>query len=140
LQLAEENIEIIREKFSSTITNKRKHAVRQNICEKINALGVAKRSATDIKEKWRAMRNEARKDLSREKSSLGKTGGGKAPAPVKPTSQRIISLFGDKPCFSEIQGGIESGKWLVMRNKYIIKLPANFTSFYAKAMPTASLL
>jgi hypothetical protein len=59
LQLAEENIEIIREKFSSTITNKRKHAVWQNICEKINALGVAKRSATDIKEKWRAMRNEA---------------------------------------------------------------------------------
>jgi hypothetical protein len=50
LQLAEENIEIIQEKFSSTITNKRKHAVWQNICEKINALGVAKRSATDIKE------------------------------------------------------------------------------------------
>jgi hypothetical protein len=66
------------------------------------------------------MRNEARKDLSREKSSLRKTGGGKAPAPVKPTSQRITTL--------------------VMRNKYIIKLLANFTNFYAKAMPTASLL
>ena len=141
LQLAEENIEIIREKFSSTITNKRKHAVRQNICEKINALGVAKRSATDIKEKWRAMRNEARKDLSREKSSLGKTGGGKAPAPVKPTSQRIISLFGDEPGFSGIQGGIESGKWLVMRKKYIIKLPGKFHELYMQKLclqkPTA---
>jgi hypothetical protein len=139
LQLAEENLEIIREKFSSTITNKRKHAVWQNICEKINALGVAKRSATDIKEKWRVMRNEARKDLSREKSSLGKTGGGKAPAPVKPTNQRIISLFGDEPGFSGIQGGIESSKWLVMRKKYIIKLRANFTSFICKSYAYRSL-
>jgi hypothetical protein len=79
LQLVEENSEIIR-----------KPAVWQNICEKINALGVAKRSATDIKEKWRTMRNEVRKDMSREK-----TGGGKAPAPVKPTNQRILSLWGD---------------------------------------------
>ena len=114
LQLVEENSEIIWEKFSSTITNKRKPAVWQNICEKINALGAAKRSATDIKEKWRTMRNEVRKDMSREK-----TGGGKAPAPVKPTNQRILSLLGDEPGFSGIQGGIESGKWLVMRKKYI---------------------
>ena len=104
LQLAEENIETIREKFSSTITNKRKHAVWQNICERVNALGVAKRSAIDVKETWRAMRNEARKDMSREK-----TGGGKPPAPPKATSQRIIELFGDEPGFSGIQGGIESG-------------------------------
>ncbi len=110
LQLAEENIETIREKFSSTITNKRKHAVWQNICERVNALGVAKRSAIDVKEKWRAMRNEACKDMSKEKNSLGKTGGGKPPAPPKATSQRIIELFGDEPGFSGIQGSIESGK------------------------------
>ena len=107
LQLAEENIETIREKFSSTVTNKRKHAVWQDICERVNALGVAKRSAIDVKEKWRAMRNKERKDMGKEKNSLGKTGGGKPPAPPKATSQRIIKLFGDEP---GIQGGIESGK------------------------------
>jgi hypothetical protein len=42
LQLAEENLEIIREKFSSTITNKRKHAVWQNICEKLMLLALQK--------------------------------------------------------------------------------------------------
>ncbi len=63
-----------------------------------------------MKEKWRAMRNEARKDMSKEKNSLGKTGGGKPPAPPKATSQRIIELFRDEPGFSGIRGGIESGK------------------------------
>ena len=57
LRLAEENLETIREKFSSTRSNKRKHADWENIC----LIGVAKRSATDVKEKWRAMHNEARK-------------------------------------------------------------------------------
>ena len=112
LELAEENLEIIREKFSSTITNKRKQAVWESICGKVNALGVAKRSATDVKEKWRAMRNEARKEMSREKNSLGKTGGGKPPEPPKAISKRIIEIFGSEPSFSGIQGGIESGEFV----------------------------
>jgi hypothetical protein len=110
LKLAEENIGVIREKFSSTLTNKKKHAVWENICGKVNALGVAKRSLTDVKEKWRAMRNAARREMAVEKRSLGKTGGGKPPAPPKATSQRIIELFGDEPSFSGIEGGIESGE------------------------------
>ena len=111
LQLAEENLDIIREKFSSTVTNKRKQAVWESICVKVNALGVAKRSATDVKEKWRAMRNEVRKEMSREKNSLGKTGGGKPPEPPKAISKRIIDIFGDEPSFSGIQDGIESGEY-----------------------------
>ena len=110
LQLAEENIEIIREKFSSTLTNQRKKALWQNISEKVNSLGVAKRSSSDVREKWRAMRNEARKDFCRDKNALGKTGGGRPPAPPKATSLRILDLFGDEPGFSGIEGGIESGK------------------------------
>ena len=106
--------------FSSTISNKRKHAVWENISLKVNALRVAKRSATDVKEKWRAMRNEARKEMSRDKNSLGKTRGGRPPAPPKATSQRIIELFGNEPSFSGIHSGIESGKCCAinMRIKY----------------------
>ena len=51
LQLAEENISVIREKFSTNITNKRKNEVWETICERVNALGVARRTATDIREK-----------------------------------------------------------------------------------------
>ena len=110
LQLAEENIEIIREKFSSTLTNQRKKALWQNNSEKVNSLGVAKRSSSDVPEKWRAMRNEARKDFCRDKNALGKTGRGRPPVPPKATSLRILDLFGDEPEFSGIEGGIESGK------------------------------
>ena len=68
LKFAEEKLETVREKLSSTISNERKHAVWENIY----LIGVAKRSATDLKEKWRAMRNEARKNESRQKL-VGKT-------------------------------------------------------------------
>ncbi len=108
--MAEENIEITREKFSSTLTNKRKHAVWENICGNVNALGVAKRSLTDVREKWRAMRNAGRGEMTRENNSLGKTGGGKQLAPPKATGQRTIELFRDEPSFLGIEGGIESGE------------------------------
>lgn len=114
LQLAEENIDIIRDKFSSTLTNKKKNEMWQAICDRVNALGVAKRTPNDIREKWRAMRGEARKDLGKENYSQKKTGGGKAQAALKPTSQRIIDLFGDEPGFSGIHGGIESGEYMSM--------------------------
>ena len=110
LKLAEENLAVIREKFSNVLTNKKKNEVWQSICDKVNALGVAKRSIKDVKEKWRAMCGVARKDMAQEKKSLSKTGGGKAPPPPKENSQRIIELIGDEPGFSGIEGGIESGE------------------------------
>ena len=79
LQLAEENIEAICEKFSSSLTNKKKNYVWQTIAERVSAIGVAKRTPNDIWEKWRAMKVEARKDLGKEQRMMKKkTGGGKA--------------------------------------------------------------
>lgn len=69
-----------------------------------------KKDPSDIREKWRAMTNEARKEMNKDRYALGKTGGGRAPASPKATSQRIIELFADEPGFSGIEGGIESGK------------------------------
>jgi hypothetical protein len=56
------------------------------------------------------MRNEARKEMTKDRYALGKTGGGRTPAPPKATSQMIIELLGDDPGISGIQGGIEFGK------------------------------
>ena len=109
LQLAEENLGTIREKFSNNLTNKKKQTIWQSICYKVNALGVGNRTLTQVREKWRAMCGEARKELNQEKKSNEKTGGGKPPPPPKATSQRIIELFGDEPGFSEIEGSIKSG-------------------------------
>ena len=110
LQLAEENLETIREKFSNSLTNKKKKAIWESISEKVNALGVAKRTPTEVREKWRAMCGVAREELNQEKKSKERTGGGKPPPPPNATSQRILELFGDEPGFSGIEGGIESGQ------------------------------
>ena len=56
------------------------------------------------------MVSAAKKDFSREKQQQRKTGGGKPPASVNETSQRIIELFGSEPSFSGIPGGLESGR------------------------------
>lgn len=123
LTLAEENLDTIREKFSSSLTNQKKQQLWKNISDKISAIGVAKRTPADVREKWRAMRNEARKELCIEKKSLGRTGGGKPPAPPKERSQRIMAIFGDEPGFSGIMGGLESGRCpLSHLQKYLIIL------------------
>ena len=97
LQLADENLETIREKFSNNLTNKKKKAIWESISEKVNALGVAKRTPTEVHEKWRACVGWHGKNS-------------KPPPPPNATSQRILELFGDEPGFSGIQGGIESGQ------------------------------
>ena len=59
---AEENLSIIKSKFSSTLWNKNKSRVWEEITSKVNALGVCKRSVAEVKEKWRGMLSSARKE------------------------------------------------------------------------------
>ncbi|CAB4000378.1 Hypothetical predicted protein [Paramuricea clavata] len=70
------------------------------ITDKVNAIGVARRTTGEIKDKWRTMVSAAKKDYSRTKQQQKQTGGGSAPVPVKETSWRIIELFEDQPSFS----------------------------------------
>jgi hypothetical protein len=127
LQMAEGNLDVIRDKFSNVLTNKKKAEVWQSIRDKVNALGVAKRTTSEIKDKWRTMVTAAKKDFSRERREQRKTGGGKAPIAAKETSRRIIELFADEPSFSGIPGGIESGRQLfpclVVCNSNTVILP-----------------
>ena len=58
----EENLSIIKSKFSSTLSNKNKSRVWEEITSKVNALGVCKRSVAEVKEKWRGMLSSAGKE------------------------------------------------------------------------------
>ena len=51
----EKNIKIIKNKIPTTLSNKLKSRVWEVITDKVNALGVSKRSAMEVKEKWRGM-------------------------------------------------------------------------------------
>ena len=52
---AEENIKTVKSKISTTLSNKHESWVWEVITDKVNALGVSKRSAMEVKEKWRGM-------------------------------------------------------------------------------------
>ena len=57
----EKNIEIINSKFSNTVTNEKKKKIWENITIQINALGIANRTAKEIKTKWINMHQTAKK-------------------------------------------------------------------------------
>ena len=105
---AEQNIEIIKSKFTSTLTSKNKTKVWEDITAKVNSLGVCLRSVREVKEKWRGMVGAAKKEFSKFGASQRKAGGGEKPASPKSSSKKIIELFGNDPSFCGIQGGLES--------------------------------
>lgn len=107
---AEENLKVIKSTFSSTLTNKNKSRVWEEITNKVNALGVCKRDAMDVKEKWRSMVSSAKKGHNKCAVSRKKTGGGKQPDSPKETSKKKLQLFEEDPAFSGIPGGVDSGK------------------------------
>ena len=82
----------------------------EDITAKVNSLGVCLRSVCEVKEKWRGMVAAAKKEFSKFGASRRKTSEGEKPASPKSSSKKIIEFFGDDPSFSEIQGGLESGK------------------------------
>ena len=93
--MAEENLSIIGEKFLNVLRNKKRAEVWKKIVQQVNSLGAAKRTVTEVKDKWRSMVMGAKKDHSRDKQGRKKTGWGQQPAPPSSQSTRIINLLRD---------------------------------------------
>ena len=118
--VAEENINIIKSKFTNAITNKNKSKMWEEITDQVNSLGVCKRSVTEIKEKWRGMVSSAKKVHSKIATDRQKTGRGSKAVSPKGETKKIIDFFGEDPSFSGITGGIESGKFISLLNYFLI--------------------
>jgi hypothetical protein len=54
------HFEILNRKFSNTTTNHQKKAIWARITDKINALGVAIRTASEVRDKWRNTTSKAK--------------------------------------------------------------------------------
>ena len=52
----QENLDVLQSKVTNVITNQRKNKIWDNITKEINAIGVANRTASEIKEKTRKKR------------------------------------------------------------------------------------
>ena len=97
--VAEENINIIKSKFTNAITNKNKSKVWEEITDQVNSLGVCKRSVTEIKEKWRGMVSSAKKVHSKIATNRQKTGGGSKPVSPQGETKMVIDPFSGRPIF-----------------------------------------
>ena len=74
---AEENRSVTRSKFSSTLANKNKSRVWEEITSKVNALGVCKRGVVEVKEKGRGMEAQPGKNTTNALSHKTRQGGKK---------------------------------------------------------------
>ena len=59
--MVEENNDVIRCKFTNTITNAKKEDVWKKITERVNAVRVCERSKDEVREKWRGLQTNAKK-------------------------------------------------------------------------------
>ena len=75
LDLFAENNELLRSKHNSIVTMQRKNSVLREICEKVNALGVAHRTVSQIKTKRSNMVSDGKAKDAELKRSHEKTGG-----------------------------------------------------------------
>ena len=103
LEAAVENIQVIKSKFSNNVTNKNKIQIWEDIAEHVNAIGACKRSVMEmmeIKEKWRGMVSNAKKEHNKIANDRKKKGGGRKPNSLKEETLKIIYLFGEDPSFS----------------------------------------
>ena len=107
---AEQNIDIIKSKFTSTLTNKNKTKVWEDITAKVNSLGPAYEVFVKCRrngEGWSVLPKKNFPSSERRREKPVEERGQTSP---KSSSKKIIELFGDDPSFSGIQGGLESGK------------------------------
>ena len=99
---------ILESKFSNTLTNQKKQSIWKTITEKVNAVGNAQRSLTEVKDKWRNMCRDAKMRFAEHRRESQKTGGGPPPAPLSQTVADIVDLYKGCSSFVGVSGGIET--------------------------------
>ena len=90
--------------MSNSVTSQRKNKIWDDITREINAVGVAKRTAHEVKEKWKNLTSTAMKRFSDIRRQENQTGGGPPPKEVSPVEERIIKSFEDTPLFTIFTG------------------------------------
>ena len=62
--MVHENLNILQSKLTNAITNQRKNKIWDNITKEINAIGVANRTTSEVKEKWKNLTSSAKKTFA----------------------------------------------------------------------------
>ena len=105
-EFLEEKGDLLKSKFNNVITNAKKIKMWEELTKRVNALGHGKRTAEQIKRKWKNLISSAKREMGGFRSSQTKTGGGPPPKAKEPTlmSQLIWDLNKDCPSFKGLTG------------------------------------
>ena len=61
----EENLAILQSKFTNNVTNLKKKQVWSEITAAVNALGVHKRTETEVREKWKNLHSAVKREFTK---------------------------------------------------------------------------
>ena len=82
----------------------------KKIAEAVNAVGVAMRTTAEVREKWRNLHSQAKKEFSKLAKEQKKTGGGPAPKMPSAFTAKVIDIFKETPSFIGLEGFESTGK------------------------------
>ena len=82
----------------------------RKIAEAVNAIGVAMRTTAEVREKWRNLQSQAKKEFSELSKEQKKTGGGLAPKMPSALTAEVIDIFKETPSFTGLEGFESTGK------------------------------
>lgn len=82
----------------------------EKIADIVNAVGVAMRTTTEVREKWRNLHSQAKKEYSELSKEEKKTGGGPAPKMPSTLTAKVTDLFKETPFFTSLAGFESTGK------------------------------
>ena len=98
------NLDLIQSKLTNAVTNKKKQMLWEEITQAVNAVGTAKRTVTEVKDKWKNLPSIAKKEFAEFKREINVTGGVRPPKSPSAASREIIEVLEDTPAFSGLIG------------------------------------
>lgn len=98
------NLDLIQSKFTNAVTNKKKQMLWEEITQAVNAVGTAKRTVTEVKDKWKNLHSIAKKEFAEFKREIKVTGGCRPPKSPSAASRELIEVLEDMPAFSGLIG------------------------------------
>ena len=102
--MSKKNLDLIQSKLTNAVTNKKKQMLWEEITQAVNAVGTAKRTVTEVKDKWKNLHSIAKKEFAEFKRETKITGGGRAPKSPSVASKEIIEVLEDTLAFSCLIG------------------------------------
>ena len=82
----------------------------EKIADSVNVVGVAMRTTAEVREKWRNLHSQAKKEFSELTKEQKKTGGGPAPKMPSALTAKVIDIFKETPSFTGLEGFESIGK------------------------------